>query len=303
MSFTVKVKEELLSLAVKDKNELAAIIKMAGSLGISSSGLTLSISTENAKIARHIYELLIDIYQVKSEIRHHQKTNLRKNRVYTVFLDQKVEEILSDLHLADSFFGIEVGIDQAILSDDEASRSYLRGAFLASGSMREPDSGKYQLEILSVYLDHAEDLAALMHRFLLDAKTIERKKGAVTYLQRAEDVMDFLIVIGAMEAMAEFESIKLLREARNDLNRANNAETANIARTVTASMKTINNIIKIIDSIGIEQLPVDLQEVAQLRIQHPDYSIQQLADSLNRPLTKSGVNHRLRKINRLADEL
>lgn len=303
MSFTVKVKEELLSLAVKDKNELAAIIKMAGSLGISSSGLTLSISTENAKIARHIYELLIDIYQVKSEIRHHQKTNLRKNRVYTVFLDQKVEEILSDLHLADSFFGIEVGIDQAILSDDEASRSYLRGAFLASGSMREPDSGKYQLEILSVYLDHAEDLAALMHRFLLDAKTIERKKGAVTYLQRAEDVMDFLIVIGAMKAMAEFESIKLLREARNDLNRANNAETANIARTVTASMKTINNIIKIIDSIGIEQLPVDLQEVAQLRIQHPDYSIQQLADSLNQPLTKSGVNHRLRKINKIADEL
>ena len=303
MSFTVKVKEELLSLAVKDKNELAAIIKMAGSLGISSSGLTLSISTENAKIARHIYELLIDIYQVKSEIRHHQKTNLRKNRVYTVFLDQKVEEILSDLHLADSFFGIEVGIDQAILSDDEASRSYLRGAFLASGSMREPDSGKYQLEILSVYLDHAEDLAALMHRFLLDAKTIERKKGAVTYLQRAEDVMDFLIVIGAMKAMAEFESIKLLREARNDLNRANNAETANIARTVTASMKTINNIIKIIDSIGIEQLPVDLQEVAQLRIQHPDYSIQQLADNLNRPLTKSGVNHRLRKINKIADEL
>lgn len=303
MSFTVKVKEELLSLSVKDKNELAAIIKMAGSLGISSTGLTLSISTENAKIARHLYELLLDLYQVKSEIRHHQKTNLRKNRVYTVFLDQKVEETLSDLHLADSFFGIEAGIDQAILSDDEASRSYLRGAFLASGSMREPDSGKYQLEILSVYLDHAEDLADLMQRFLLDAKTIERKKGAVTYLQRAEDIMDFLIVIGAMEAMAEFESLKLMREARNDLNRANNAETANIARTVTASMKTINNIAKISDNIGIESLPVDLQEVAQLRIQHPDYSIQQLADSLSRPLTKSGVNHRLRKINKIADEL
>lgn len=115
--------------------------------------------------------------------------------------------------------------------------------------------------------------------------------------------MDFLIVIGAMEAMAEFESLKLMREARNDLNRANNAETANIARTVTASMKIINNIAKISDNIGIESLPVDLQEVAQLRIQHPDYSIQQLADSLSRPLTKSGVNHRLRKINKIADEL
>ena len=303
MSFTVKVKEELLSLASRDKNELSAMIKMSGSLGLASSGLTLSVTTENAKIARHLYELLSDLYQVKSEIRHHQKTNLRKNRVYTVFLDQKVEEILSDLHLADSFFGIEAGIDQAILTDDEASRAYLRGAFLSNGSMREPDSGKYQLEILSVYLDHAEDLAALMRRFLLDAKTIERKKGAVTYLQRAEDIMDFLIVIGAMEAMAEFESLKLMREARNDLNRANNAETANIARTVTASMKTINNISKIVDTVGLGSLPSDLQEVAYIRMNHPDYSIQQLADSLSRPLTKSGVNHRLRKINKIADEL
>ena len=303
MSFTVKVKEELLGLDTKSKSELAAIMKISGSLGIASQGLTLSITTENAKIARHIYELLLSFYQVKSDIRHHQKTNLRKNRVYTVFLDEKVEDILSDLHLADAFFGIQEGIDPLILSDDEASRAYLRGAFLSNGSMRDPESGKYQLEIVSVYLDHAQGLASLMQRFLLDAKTIERKKGAVTYLQRAEDIMDFLIVVGAMEAMAEFEAVKILRETRNDLNRANNAETANIARTVTASMKTINNIVKIMETSGLESLPIDLQEVAHLRVNHPDYSIQQLADSLSKPLTKSGVNHRLRKINKIADDL
>ena len=303
MSFTVKVKEELLGLGTESKSELAAIMKMSGSLGIASQGLTLSITTENAKIARHIYELLLSFYQVKSDIRHHQKTNLRKNRVYTVFLDEKVEDILSDLLLADAFFGIQEGIDPLILSDDEASRAYLRGAFLSNGSMRDPESGKYQLEIVSVYLDHAQGLASLMQRFLLDAKTIERKKGAVTYLQRAEDIMDFLIVVGAMEAMAEFETVKILRETRNDINRANNAETANIARTVTASMKTINNIVKIMETSGLESLPIDLQEVAHLRVNHPDYSIQQLADSLSKPLTKSGVNHRLRKINKIADDL
>ena len=210
---------------------------------------------------------------------------------------------MSDLHLADAFFGIQEGIDHLILSDDEASRAYLRGAFLSNGSMRDPESGKYQLEIVSVYLDHAQGLASLMQRFLLDAKTIERKKGAVTYLQRAEDIMDFLIVVGAMEAMAEFETVKILRETRNDINRANNAETANIARTVTASMKTINNIVKIMETSGLESLPIDLQEVAHLRVNHPDYSIQQLADSLSKPLTKSGVNHRLRKINKIADDL
>ena len=122
-------------------------------------------------------------------------------------------------------------------------------------------------------------------------------------MQRAEDIMDFLLVIGAEDAKTEFENVKLLREARNDLNRTTNAEAANIAKTVTASMKTINNIIKIMDTIGIDQLSGDLQEIAQLRIQHPDYSIQQLAESLSQPITKSGVNHRLRKLNKIAEEL
>ena len=303
MSFTTDVKEELLSLSPYQKSELSAIIKLSGTLGIAMNGLTLSVSTENAKVARHIYELFLHFYHVKSEVRHHQKTNLRKNRVYTVFLEEGVEEMLADLELADSFFGIETGISPVILADEEASRAYLRGAFLSSGSIRNPESGKYQLEITSVYSDHAADLAELMQRFLLPAKTIERKKGAVTYLQRAEDIMDFLIVIGAMEAMAEFERVKLLRETRNDINRANNAETANIARTVSASMKTINNIIKIMDTVGLDTLPLDLQEVANLRVQHPDYSISQLGEILSKPLTKSGVNHRLRKINKIAEDL
>ncbi|HES0559105.1 TPA: DNA-binding protein WhiA, partial [Streptococcus pyogenes] len=207
------------------------------------------------------------------------------------------------LKLADSFFGLETGIEPQVLSDDNAGRSYLKGAFLAAGSIRDPESGKYQLEIYSVYLDHAQDLAQLMQKFMLDAKTIEHKSGAVTYVQKAEDIMDFLIIIGAMSCKEDFEAIKLLREARNDINRANNAETANIAKTISASMKTINNIIKIMDTIGLESLPIELQQVAQLRVKHPDYSIQQVADALEFPITKSGVNHRLRKINKIADDL
>ncbi|MTB64995.1 DNA-binding protein WhiA [Streptococcus sp. zg-86] len=303
MSFSVQVKEEIISHGQVEKSELAAMIKLSGSLGLASTGLTLSISSENAKIARHLYEMLYHFYEVKAEIRHHQKTNLRKNRVYTVFLEEEVNAILDDLYLADSFFGLETGIAPAILENDSWSQSYLRGAFLASGSVKDPETGKYQLEIASIYEDHAHDLANLLQKFLLDGKVIERSKGSITYLQRAEDIMDFLLIVGAEEAKTEFENVKLLRETRNDLNRAINAEAANIARTVTASMKTINNISKIIESIGLDQLPSDLQEVAQLRIQHPDYSIQQLADSLSKPITKSGLNHRLRKINKIADEL
>ena len=148
-----------------------------------------------------------------------------------------------------------------------------------------------------------EDLAKLDAEFILDAKVIEHKNGAVTYLQKAEDIMDFLIVIGAMECKESFEEVKIMRETRNDVNRANNVETANIAKTVTASMKTINNIIKIMDTVGLETLPIELQQVAKIRVENPDYSIQQIADHLEGTLTKSGVNHRLRKINKIANEL
>ena len=243
------------------------------------------------------------IYQVQPEIKYHQRTNLRKNRIYTVFVAKNVREILNDLQLADSFFGIEMGITPSILEDDDKGRAYLRGAFLATGTIRDPESGKYQLEIFSVYQDHAEDLANLMRKFILDAKVIEHKNGAVTYLQKAEDIMDFLIVIGAMECKESFEEVKIMRETRNDVNRANNVETANIAKTVTASMKTINNIIKIMDTVGLETLPIELQQVAKIRVENPDYSIQQIADHLEGTLTKSGVNHRLRKINKIANEL
>ncbi|MGT2933395.1 DNA-binding protein WhiA [Streptococcus catagoni] len=303
MSFTTKVKEELVHLSDSHKKELSAIIKLSGSLSLSNKSLNLSITTENAKIARYIYSLIEKSYHIIPEIKYHQKTNLRKNRVYTVFIDQDVDKILSDLKLADSFFGIETGIEAKTLSDDNAGRAYLKGAFLATGTIRDPESGKYQLEIYSVYLDHAQGLAQLLHKFMLDAKTLEHKNGAITYLQKAEDIMDFLIIVGAMSCKDEFESVKMLREARNDINRANNAETANITKTINASMKTINNIIKIMETVGLDSLPIELQQIAHLRINNPDYSIQQIADALDVPLSKSGVNHRLRKINKIANDI
>lgn len=303
MTFTADIKEELIHLSECDKPELTAIIKMSGVVGLAHSGLSLSITTENAKIARYIYESFENLYRLQPEIKYHNKTNLKKNRVYTVFLEHDVDKVLTDLKLADAFFSIDTGINPSILEHDEQGQSYLRGAFLASGSVTDPHKGKYQLEFFSVYKDHADDLKSLMNKFMLDAKVFERKNGSITYLQKAEDIMDVLLVMGAMTAKQNFEEIKIFREARNDLNRANNAETANIARTVNASMKTINNLIKIMDTIGLDSLPIELQQLARLRIENPDYSIAQLAEILEPPLTKSGVNHRLRKLNKIADTL
>ncbi|KXT76211.1 DNA-binding protein WhiA [Streptococcus sp. DD12] len=303
MSFTTQVKEEVMQTSQPSYSELSAFIKMSGSLGLSGQGLTLSVTTQNAKIARYIYGLFEDLFEVTPDLSYHYKSNLKKNRVYTVLISQAVEAILADLRLADSFFGEAQGISPDIIADERKARDYLRGAFLATGSVTHPETGKYQLEIASVYADHATDLAQLLRLFMLDAKILERKKGTITYLQKAEDIIDFLIVIGAMSCMEEYESVKLMREARNDINRASNAEAANIAKTVTASMKTIDNIIRLRDNQVFEGLSSDLQQIANLRIAHPDYSLAQLGALLNPPLSKSGVNHRLRKLNQLAKEI
>ena len=126
MSFTIKVKEEIIAASSKDKAELSALIKMSGSVGLTNQGLTLSISTENAKIARHIYQLMESRYQSNPELRHHNKTNLKKNRVYTVFVADHVNDILSDLQLADSFFGFETGIETSVMEDDETGRTGIK---------------------------------------------------------------------------------------------------------------------------------------------------------------------------------
>ena len=115
MSFTIKVKEEIIAASSKDIAELSALIKMSGSVGLTNQGLTLSISTENAKIARHIYQLIENRYRCNPELRHYNKTNLKKNRVYTVFVAENVNDILSDLQLADSFFGFETGIETSVM--------------------------------------------------------------------------------------------------------------------------------------------------------------------------------------------
>ena len=303
MSFTTKVKEEVMQVGQPSRSELSAFIKMSGTLGLSGSGLTLSVTTQNAKIARYLYQLFEKLYQVTPDLSYHYKSNLRKNRVYTVVIQDQVDMILADLRLADSFFGQSQGIAPEITGDERQARDYLRGAFLATGSVKHPESGKYQLEMASVYTDHASDLAQLLRLFMLDAKVLERKKGTITYLQKAEDIIDFLIVIGAMTCMEEYESVKLLREARNDINRASNAEAANIAKTVTASMKTIDNIIRLRENQVFQDLSADLQQIANLRIAHPDYSLAQLGELLDPPLSKSGVNHRLRKLNQLAKEI
>jgi len=300
MSFSSEVKKELTSLPAS-KTSLLALIRMNGSLGISGQ-LTLSIQTENAAIAKYIYQMLQDFYGVKGEIRVHQKTTLSKNRVYNVYLDENVNQLLDELQLADSLM-LETGLPASVKADRNLQPDYLRGAFLSNGSIHNPDSGEYQLSISNVYQEHAEELQELFQAFGMNAKVIARKNRFILYLTKAEEIIDFLSLIGSHQARFKFEEAKMMREMRGLANRRSNFEAANIGKTVSAAQEAIEAIQFLKEKQALVKLSPQLVEIAELRLKHPESSLKELGELLEKPVGKSGVNHRLRKLIEAAKEL
>ena len=289
MSFASDMKNELTRIEVDESNakaELSALIRMNGALSLSNQQFVINVQTENATTARRIYSLIKRIFNV-----------------YICRTKMLAKEILNDLGILKK--GVFThDIDPDMIKDDEMKRSYLRGAFLAGGSVNNPETSSYHLEIFSQYEDHSEGLTKLMNSYELNAKHLERKKGSIAYLKEAEKISDFLSLIGGYQALLKFEDVRIVRDMRNSVNRLVNCETANLNKTVSAAMKQVESIQLIDEEIGLENLPDRLREVAKLRVEHQEISLKELGEMVSTgPISKSGMNHRLRKLNELADKI
>ncbi|MCF6515697.1 DNA-binding protein WhiA [Lactobacillus sp. S2-2] len=306
MSYASDVKKELTNLEVHRKNakaELMALIRMNGTLAIINHKFVLDVQSENPAIARRLYQLLLDFYHVEGKLIVRKKMKLKKNNLYVVRLSENVQEILDDLNILDGTQIVE-RVPIELLNDDYQIRSYLRGAFLAGGSVNNPETSRYHLEIYSLYEDHNEMINEMINEYGLNAKTTQRRSGYITYLKEAEKIADFLKLIGATNAMLKFEDIRIVRDMRNSVNRLVNCETANMNKVANAATRQIENIKYISEKVGLEQLPDKLQEVAEIRIKNKEISLKELGECLpNGAISKSGINHRLRKINEYADKL
>lgn len=305
-SFAADVKKELTRIEVtKDEAqaELSALVRMNGSINLLSQGLVLNVQTENAAIARRIYSLFKKTYQVTGEIIVRRKMKLKKNNVYIVRIHREAQEILSDMEILDRLMIIPK-IPKSIKANPRLAKAYLRGAFLAAGSVNNPETSSYHLEIYSIHQSHNQDIIDLMNVYHLNARQIERRSGYISYLKEAEKISDFLALLGANQATLRFEDVRVMRDMRNSINRIVNCESANLNKTVTAAGKQIENINYIEDRVGLAELPVKLREIAEARLKHPGASLKELGETLESgPVSKSGVNHRLRKINQFAEEL
>lgn len=306
MSFASDMKNELTRIDVDEKNaraELSALIRMNGALSLSNQQFVINVQTENATTARRIYSLIKKVFNIEVEILVRKKMKLKKNNIYICRTKVKSREILDELGiLKDGVF--THAIDPDMIQDDEMKRSYLRGAFLAGGSVNNPETSSYHLEIFSLYENHSEGLAELMNEYELNAKHLERKKGSIVYLKEAEKISDFLSLIGGYQAMLKFEDVRIVRDMRNSVNRLVNCETANLNKTISAAMRQVESIQLIDQEIGIENLPERLKEIAKLRVENQDVSLKELGEMVSTgTISKSGVNHRLRKLNELADKI
>ena len=213
--------------------------------------------------------------------------------------------VLQAVKLIDPYGEIEENLSLAqnvVLMQNCCKRAFIRGAFLAAGSISDPEKF-YHFEIACATEAKAKQIQGLILSMGIEAKIVLRKKYFVVYIKEGSQIVDILNVMEAPVALMELENIRILKEMRGSVNRQVNCETANINKTVSAAVKQMEDIIYIRDTAGFDSLPDNLREIAELRLARPEATLKELGEALAPPVGKSGVNHRLRKLGNMAERL
>lgn len=286
MSFSQSVKEELgrhMSAARHCQlAELAAIMHFCGQIGLDKHGnYTIGFQTENETVSRKGFTLLKKTYNINTDVE---------------IGEEQMREIFSKIG------DLDEPVSPLLIKNSCCQRAFLRGAFLSIGSLSDPSKG-YHLEFVCTDDKKAGQLQSVLQGFGIDGKIVLRKKYHVVYLKEGESIVDLLNVCEAHVALMEFENLRILKEMRNSINRRVNCEAANITKTVNAATRQIEDIEYIRDHGGLQRLPQNLREMAEIRLEYPEASLKELGEYLEPPVGKSGVNHRLRKLSEFAEKL
>ena len=306
MSFSVKVKSEILRLQSERTEKISLLSSYIRNNAVITENSIL-INTENMEISKYIFELFKELYNIFPIITVRKSFNFKKSMSYLLKLDSHLSLILKDLSLIneDGYF---INIPREyIYTEDDDKMSYLRGVFLATGSINDPKTSRYHLEFLIDDHDYSLFVCELLDYFNLNSKLIERNNGFMIYIKEAEKISDFLRIMKAYNAVLYFEDIKAYREHKNLVNRLNNCEQANVEKTINSALNQVSDIELIENKIGIDALDEKLQTVCVYRKKYKEASLSELSNIIsmetNTKVTKSGLNHRMRKIKEIANNL
>jgi hypothetical protein len=300
MTYSGRIKEEVSKLECSKAeyiSELSGIFRTTADIKL----YYIRVQTENINVANRIFKIVKEIYDVTANITIKKNYNFKKNEIYIIEIRKDVLKIIKDLGLLD-----EQGLNLAVLpkefivSDDELKKAFIRGCFMISGSVNDPKTSRYHLEFLISEIEFANFLCKLLNEYDLNAKVLRRKKGHMVYIKESEKISDLLKLIKAYDCVMYFEDIKSYREQVNLNNRLNNCEQANIEKSMKSAKKQIDEINYIKEHDAYDLLDDKIKEVAEYRIKYPETSLIELSEIISletgNKITKSCLNHRLRKI-------
>lgn len=306
MTFSSRVKDEVSRLETsRTENiaELSAIIRNTVAL----SNKSIDITVENNAVARRIFKLIKDIYNITPQITVRKRYNFNKNLTYILSLKNEYKYILIDLSYYDEDYNkINIPKDY-LISDEEDLRAYLRGLFIAVGSVNDPKTSRYHLELLVDNSSYANFINNILNDHLLNSRIIKREKHYMIYIKEAEKISDFLRIIKSYNAVLYFEDIRIYRDHKNMTNRLNNCEQANIDKVFQTSNEQIHDIEKLKEYDMLDFIDEKLKEVCKYRLKYPESSLKELSEIISletgNVITKSGLNHRFRKIKEIASQI
>lgn len=312
MTFSSRIKEELSRTEISDilsaKAETAALVRTMGYVTLKGfNKMEIEFSTENAAVARRIFKLLKTAFDISTQVSVEKTNRLKKHNNYIIKIDDKLSKnFLLETGIAGkedlNIMSFDFGVPKDLVKSESCKRAYIKGAFMGFGSVSDPEKS-YHAEFVSNREEHSKGICKLLEGFGINGKTIFRKNYYVTYIKESEQISDLLALMGANNAVLEFENVRVVKETRNQINRVINCETANLDKIVDTSMRQINSIKVLKKYKAIDKLPDHLRELAYLRLKHTNASLKELGEMLNPPLGKSGVNHRLRKIEEIAKDI
>lgn len=306
MSFTSEIKNEtsMLNLTQSEKiAELSAFIRSNGKIFDDY----IELYTENIKIAKRMFSFIKDLYNVNCEIKNRSNQLFTKKNIYYVYIKEKKQMILEDLSIIDQNGNYLETVSEYIVGSLDEIKAYIRGSFYARGSINDPKTSQYHLEFLYDNKFEAVFIQRLLNEFELNAKILMREKKYMVYIKDSDDISDFLKLIGASQGVMYYENIRALKEQKNITNRLNNCEQANTDKILMSSNEQIKDINLIVEKLGEEFLDEKLLEAANYRCKYPESSLLELSEIMSmetgKNITKSGLNHRFRKIKEIASRL
>lgn len=307
MSFTTEVKEELSRVAPTcshcENATLAALIRIEGTLLMRGQGkYALEIATDSPVVARFIIKALHESYHLSTDLTM-RRSVLHKtpNWLIEVPAQPGLNEALIKLGVLGRE-GLERGIDPELIRKQCCASAYLRGVFLGSGFISNP-RGDFHFELKVETQATADAIVAMLAERGIKAKAIQRRNSYLIYLKSGAAISSFLALVGAHQSALKMENERVVKSVRNDVNRRVNAEIANQAKASAASVDQIMTIRYVLDHRDISTLPQALQEYVKLRLEYPDATLKELGEAAEPPLSKSAINHRVRRLDQLAQEI